>query len=40
VLKMREAMKASDRWAAIAAPPPGIAASHDRETATLQSRAA
>jgi uncharacterized repeat protein (TIGR03809 family) len=40
LLKMREAMKASDRWAEIAPTPPRVAASHGRETATLQSSAA
>ena len=40
LLKMREAMKASDRWAEIAPTPPRVAASHGRETTTLQSSAA
>jgi uncharacterized repeat protein (TIGR03809 family) len=40
LLKMREAMNASDRWAEIAPTPPRVAASHGRETAPPQSSAA
>ena len=40
LLKMRDAMKASDRWAEIAPARPGAAVTHVRETATLQRSAA
>jgi uncharacterized repeat protein (TIGR03809 family) len=40
LLKMREAMKASDRWAEIAPALPQPAASHGREAASLQRAAA
>ena len=40
LLKMRDAMKASDRWAEIAPTRPGVAVTHGRETATLQRSAA
>jgi len=40
LLKIREAIKACDRWAAIAPTPPRVAASHGHETDTPQSSAA
>lgn len=40
LLKMLEAMKASDRWAEIAPKPARIAASHGRDASTPQSAAA
>jgi uncharacterized repeat protein (TIGR03809 family) len=40
LLKMQDAMKASDRWAEIACTPLRVAASDGRETVTLQRSAA